>query len=164
GICLGVFLWLGIARNINTNEQVEIIAEVFSSEDVSLLTINNEFQALFGTAYDLYRRKNEGSLGPVPWQIYFSELYMVIPGQLLPFEKWDAAEWYLEVIGLRNLNVGYMFGVMSQVVIGLDWVELAVRGVLLGWIFAWMHRWYVRHASEFWAALFYLFLCVWSYY
>jgi hypothetical protein len=164
GICLGGFLWLGIARNISTNEQAEIIAEVLSSEDVSLLSINNEFQALFGTAYDLYRRKNEGDLGPVPWQIYFSELYLVIPGQLLPFEKWDPAEWYLELIGLRNLNVGYMFSVVSQAIIGLDWVELAVRGALLGWLFAWTHRWYVRHASAFWAALFYLYLCVWSYY
>src|SRR5262249_19365953 len=87
-ICLGGFLWLGIARNINTKEQVEIIAEVLSSEDVSFLSINNEFQALFGTAYDLYRRKIDGSLGHVPWQIYFSDLYNIIPSQVLPFEKW----------------------------------------------------------------------------
>jgi len=162
GICLGGFLLFGIARDIDMDLQSQVMS--FTSEPLSFLTMPNEFQSLFGTAYDLYLRKSDGSLGQVPWQIYFSDLYMIIPSQLLPFYKWDPSQWYLDLIGYRDTGVGFMFGVVSQAVIGLDWVELALRGTLLGWLFARIHRWYMRHNSGFWPTLFYLFLCVWSYY
>jgi hypothetical protein len=57
-----------------------------------------------------------------------------------------------------------MFGVMSQAAIGLDWIEVALRGALLAACLAFMHRWYVRHALGFWPTLFYLFVSVWIYY
>ena len=130
----------------------------------ALLAGTNEFQAVFATAYDLYRRQLDGTLPPIPWQIYVSELYLFIPSQLLPFQKWDPADWYLEVIGIRGIGVGFMFGVMSQAVIGLDWIELAGRGALLGLVLALFHRWYVRRARRFWPTLLYLFVVIWSYY
>jgi len=130
----------------------------------NVLTTGNEFQSLFATAFDIYQRKKLETLGPVPWQVYASDLYILIPQQLLPFEKIDPSVWYLEVLGARDTGVGFMFGVMSQAVLGLDWLELAFRGALLGALFAGLHRWYVRHARSFWATLFYLFVAIWSYY
>ena len=129
----------------------------------ALLTNNNEFQAIFATAYDLFQRREAGTL-EVPWQIYASDLYLVIPSQILPFEKWDPAEWYLEVIGARGTGVGFMFGVMAQAVLGFDWIELVARGALLGLLGALLHRWYVRRARRFWPTAFYLFVGIWSYY
>ncbi|PYS68055.1 MAG: hypothetical protein DMF73_17745 [Acidobacteria bacterium] len=128
------------------------------------LTTSNEFQSLFTTSYDLYQRKHLGVLGPVPWQIYASDFYLLVPQQLLPFAKIDPAEWYLDVLGIRGKGVGFMFGVMSQAVLGLDWIELIIRGAVLGVAFGALHRWYVRHASSFWATLFYLFVGIWSFY
>ena len=130
----------------------------------ALLTANNEFQAVFATAYDLFRRGAAGTLPEVPWQIYVSDFYLVIPSQLLPFTKWDPAEWYLEVIGARGTGVGFMFGVMSQAVLGFDWLELAARGALLGLVGALLHRWYVARARRFWPTLLYLFVGIWAYY
>jgi hypothetical protein len=130
----------------------------------TVLASNNEFQAIFATAYDLYQRQAADTLPPVPWQIYLSDLYMVVPSQLLPFIKWDPAEWYLDVIGARGSGVGFMFGVMAQAVLGLDWLELIARGIALGSLFAVLHRWYVRRAHRMWPTLFYLFVAAWSYY
>lgn len=124
----------------------------------------NEFQALFATAYDLHMRKVMGTLPAVPWQVYVSDLYLIIPSQLLPFYKWDPSEWYLEVLGARGTGVGFMFGVMAQAVVGLDWIELALRGALLGLVFALFHRWYVRSATHFWITALYAFVTIWSYY
>ena len=129
-----------------------------------MLTSTNEFQALFATAYDLYQRRLASTLADVPWQIPFSDLYLIIPSQLLPFYKWDPANWYLEAIGVQGTGVGFMFGVMAQAVLGFDWIELAVRGALLGFLFALLHRWYVRQAAGLWPTLLYLFVTVWSYY
>jgi hypothetical protein len=130
----------------------------------TLLTNTNEFQSLFATAYDLFQRRLDGTLPEVPWQIYVSDLYLIIPSQLLPFYKWDPADWYLEVIGARGTGVGFMFGVMAQAVLGLDWIELVLRGALLGLLFALLHRWYVRRARRFWPTMLYLFVGIWSYY
>ncbi len=59
---------------------------------------------------------------------------------------------------------GGMWGVISQSIVGLDWIELALRGALLGYILARFHRWYLKHQSEFLGTLFYMFLCLKVYY
>lgn len=158
GILLGGVLLIGVARGFAGGiwEPGEM--------NVPFLAVTNEFQAVFATGYDLYMRKNMGSLENVPWQLYVSDLYMLIPSQLLPFYKWDPSQWYLDVIGFREPVGGFMFGVISQAIIGFDWLELLLRGCLLGGIAASIHRWYARRASEFWITLLYLFLCVWAYY
>jgi hypothetical protein len=56
-----------------------------------------------------------------------------------------------------------MFGVISQGVIGLDWPEFVLRGAIVGTSLAVLHRWYVKHAENFWITVFYVFMCVWSY-
>jgi len=128
------------------------------------ITTSNEFQNLFATAYDLYHRKEMGKLGVIPWQIYASDLYIVIPQQFLPFEKIDPSVWYLQVLRVAGTGTGFMFGVMSQAVLGFDWIELVARGAVLGLIFAALHRWYVRRASDFWPTLFYLMMSIWTFY
>lgn len=132
--------------------------------DVPFMAVTNEFQAVYATAYDLFMRRESGNLENVPWQLYVSDLYMVVPSQLLPFYKWDPSQWYLNLIEYQEPVGGFMFGVISQAIIGLDWVELLLRGCLLGGVAASIHWWYVRRASEFWTTLLYLFLCVWAYY
>jgi hypothetical protein len=132
--------------------------------DRSIFSMGNEFQILFGTAADLYDMKVKGLLGSIPWSLYFSDFLTFIPQQLLPFAKVDPSEWYLEQIGQKGLGVGFTFGVMSQGVIGGGWLELVLRGAILGYVFAAIHRWYVRHAKNLWVTLFYLFMCLFSYY
>jgi hypothetical protein len=132
--------------------------------DIHVLSANTEFHALYGTPYDLLRRKEEGSLPRVPWQVYLSDLLMLVPQQALPFQKIDPGQWYLELLGIRGSGQGFMFGVVSQGVIGLGTIELVVRGALTGFLLAMFHRWYARRTSSFWATLLYLWLCIWSYY
>ncbi|MEA2336254.1 MAG: hypothetical protein QOE82_261, partial [Thermoanaerobaculia bacterium] len=134
------------------------------AEGPRVLMAANEFQGLFTTALDLHKRKQSGELGPVPWQVYVSDFYFPVPSQFLPFQKIDPGAWYIDVIGQTGAGIGYMFGVMSQAAIGLDWIEVAFRGAILAACLALMHRWYVRHALGFWPTLFYLFVSVWIYY
>ena len=130
--------------------------------DVSVLAMMNEFQSLFATTFDLWQRRN--ALGELPWTLYMSEILMLIPGQLLPFRKIDPSLWYLEQLGLQDSQVGFMFGVLSQAILGVDWLELMVRGTVLGCVLGLIHRWYVKRSQRFEVTLLYVFLCVWSYY
>jgi hypothetical protein len=132
-------------------------------QGVATVAHNNEFQVLWANGYDLHVKKEEGSL-EVPWQVYVSEFTLVIPSQILPFRKMDPSLWYLETLGMAGSNVGLMFGVIAQCVIGFDWPEIAIRGALLGILFAMLHRFYARRSRSFWATALYVFMCVWSYY
>jgi hypothetical protein len=156
-IVTGFILW-GIARNFGG----QIILE--TGEAIPVWSHTNEFQSLLGTQFDLFSKIREGDISDIPWQLYFSDVLILIPSQLLPFDKLNPADWYLDVAGLRETGFGGMFSVISQAIVGLDWIELLVRGCLLGYVFAFIHRWYVSRAQEFWPTLFYLFMCIWSYY
>lgn len=153
---LAAFFLYGAVRDMGVK-----VEDVTGSE-YPFLAYPNEFQALLGTAYDLHMRKEAGILPPVPWQIYVADAYMIIPSQLLPFDKIDPANWYLQAAGIQG--AGFMFGVMSQAVLGLDWVELFLRGMVLGILLALLHRWYVRRQGQFWVTMTYLFFCIWVFY
>jgi hypothetical protein len=125
---------------------------------------SNEFQVLLGTAYDLHKRREIGILGAPPWQVHAADALRLVPSQLLPVQKIEPADWYLEQIGITTPGVGMMFGVMGQAAIGYGTIELLVRGSLLGLLFALAHRAYARRARRFWVSMLYLYLCLWSYY
>lgn len=155
-LLLAGFLLAGAIRMVNSPEAMKERAG-------HVLTAANEFQALFTTAYDIRKRREENLVPSVPWQLYVSDFYYVIPSQLLPFEKIDPSVWYLDLIGQRQ-GVGYMFGVMSQAAVGLDWIELLIRGAVLAITLALLQRWYVRRATAFWPTFLCLFVSIWAYY
>lgn len=135
--------------------------EMMQAYNVPSLAAINEFQGVWATSFDVYERKQQGTLGDVPWQLPFSDFYYMVPSQLLPFEKIDVQSWYLQVSGYEG---GLMFGVIAQAIIGLGWIQLIFEGILLGYIAAKLHRWYVKRSERFWPLIFYLFCCIWTYY
>jgi hypothetical protein len=147
------FLLFGLNRDTRGGLSELRMGEIWSA--------NSEFQALFGTAFDVHLLRGQLS---APWQVRCSELLLFIPSQLVPFDKMDGADWYLAEKGLAGRGIGLMFGVISQCVIGFDWIELVIRGGFVGWIFAAIHNWYTNRSGSFRANLLYIFICVWSYY
>jgi hypothetical protein len=152
---LGGALGYGLARDIGGG--LHTVMQTGSSRWAAM----NEFQALYGIAYDLHARQLAGTLGPIPWQIYLNDIVMLIPSQLLPFAKADPCTGYTQSGGAE---VGCVLGVISNAVVGLDWAELIARGLGLGLLFAVVHRWYAWRQDSFWATLLYLCMCLWSYY
>jgi hypothetical protein len=126
-------------------------------------TAANEFQVLFSNACDLLARRPGLE---VPWQVRLDEVLRLVPrlGQdLLGVQSVDPSKWYLAVLGVRDPTAGLMFGVVPQAIVGWDWPELVARGALLGLTFAGIHRWCVR-SNSVWALVFYVYVCLWSYY
>lgn len=154
------FIFLGLYRGyINFTS----LQTVLSQADINYFSESNEFQALLGTGYDVLQRKLAGAI--FPWYLYINDFITILPPQqLMPFEKVPASEWYLREIGMSGTGWGGMWGVISQSIVGLDWIELAFRGALLGYILARFHRWYLKHQSGFLATLLYMFFCLKVYY
>lgn len=159
-VTFAIFLFLGMYRSYFNYSEMR--TDVLRS-NATLLTTTNEFQSLLGTAYDIYQRKQAGA--DLPWYLFIHDFSAVLPPQqILPFEKVAASEWYLRELGLSGTGLGLMWGVISQSVIGLDWLELAIRGLLLGYLLALLYRWYVKHQTGYLETLLYLYLCLKIYY
>jgi hypothetical protein len=154
------FIFLGLSRSYI--DLAEFKTDMVQSE-ASFFSGGNEFQSILGTSFDVFKRKEADTY--FPWYLYINDIITILPPQqLLPFEKIRASDWYLREIHLENTGIGYMWGVISQSIVGLDWLELAIRGALLGYILALLHRWYLKRQAGFLATLFYAFLCLKVYY
>ena len=151
------FMVLGAIRVVESPDAMKEAAQ-------HTLTGSNEFQGLFTTAFDIHKKKEAGELPSVPWQIYVSDFYFPIPSQLLPFQKIDPSLWYIDILGQTGQGIGYMFGVMSQAALGMDWIELVLRGGILAAALALLQRWYSHRAAYFWPTLLTLFVSIWAYY
>jgi hypothetical protein len=158
---LTLFTFMGIYRGLDSLQDATTLIEESQGGVVSL---GGEFQSLLGTAYDVYRRVTFEGID-VPWQIYFNDIINLLPPQqIVPFEKISGAEWYLQSTGLSGQGIGFMWGVITQSVVGLDWIELVLRGFILGFILAKIHEWYVRRKDLFLPNIVYIYLCLKSYY
>jgi hypothetical protein len=154
------FIFMGLYRGY---KDFGSLRADLSLTNAGIFSGNNEFQALLGTAYDVLQRKTGGAV--LPWYLYINDIITILPPQqLMPFEKVPASEWYLRELGISGTGQGYMWGVISQSIVGLDWIELALRGALLGYILARFHRWYLKHQTGFFATLLYVFFCIKVYY
>ena len=156
-----VFMTFGLMRGGADIKSNYTQLEYLTSHDVPLLSIANEFQVLFGCTYDLFDMSKAGVLGQVPLQLNFYDVLLLVPNQLLPFDKINPTLWYWEFSSTKGF---FSFNPVAQSIVGLDWLELVFRGAVLGWVFAMIHGWYLRRSSSFYATFSYLFLIVWSYY
>ena len=133
--------------------------------DVSdIWSTSNEFQILMTNGINMPWLIARGAMRDVPWQITYNDFIMMIPQQLLPFPKFDIAEWYVEQMGWGKTPSGVMFGVVAQSKLGFGLPEMIIRGAVLGAVLAFIHRQCVKHANSLTSFIFYLWLCTSIYY
>ena len=154
------FIFMGMYRAFIDFSSLQV---ALTQSNAGIFSGGNEFQALLGTAYDVFQLKNSGA--NLPWYLHINDFITILPPQqILPFEKVPASEWYLREIGASGQGVGFMWGVVAQSIIGFDWYELALRGGVLGYILAKIHNWYSRRQTGFMETLIYVYLCLKIYY
>jgi hypothetical protein len=152
GLLVAGFLSFGFLRDLG------------ESDVRKAMIVNNEFQALFANAYDVHMRKVTGILPEPPPQMFWSDLYMLVPSQFLPFEKWDPVEWYAGVLEIRHTGHRTMWGVIAQSMLGAGALEVFLRAVAVAVVLALVHRWYVARSRGFWVTALYAYVSVWTFY
>ena len=163
---LAVFLFLGIYRGGATST-LSSFSQLSFSELTSAVQlffyVPTEFSSIFAGNFDLYYMKTHGMLEHVPWTIYAYELLQLIPQQFLPFMKSDPQAFYLSISPVQPVQGFFMFGPVAQAIIGLDWLELALRASLLAATFAIFHHQLLRSGNKFWYNVLYLYLLLFAY-
>ncbi len=143
-IILAFFNLTGFIRSLNDLSE----APPLLNNIKTIASANNEFQSLLGTTYDVNQILNRGT-SPHFLLALNDFLPLLPPRQLIPIEKITGSDWYLLQINLYGKGVGYMWGVISQSLIGFGKIELILRGIILGWFLARVHSWYQARYDQF---------------
>jgi hypothetical protein len=78
----------------------------------------------------------------------------------VPFEKLNLANWYVSTFHTEyaERGGGFAFGVVPQSLIGAGWLDLIVRGLLVGFVFARFDRMVQAERVRLWKFAAYLWL------
>ena len=97
--------------------------------------------------------------------LYFNDIITIFPpSQILPFQKIEASDWYLVHQGYKDSGTGFMWGVISQSLIGFGYLELLLRALFLAILGKYLHNKIRVDTINFYQILFYVFLCLKAYY
>ena len=149
-VLIGLFQLAGVLRS-------GILADT-GEGFVRSLAYTNEFEALFGNAFDVLRLKEDGLIRHLPVSFLLTDVFALVPQQLLPIEKLNPAGWYLSAFHPEAAaeGVGYAFGTIPESIVFGGSTEIVVRGALLGVLLAAVHRWCARQRRAFWPLVIYL--------
>jgi hypothetical protein len=122
---------------------------------------SSEFEVILANAYDLQRLQERGAVGDLPMAFHFADL-LVIPQQLLAFDKVEPATWYVSTFYPEYAATGgaYAFGTIAQSVLGGGWLDVMARGAVLGVLLGLVHRCWARRPSRLWGFVFYVWATV----
>lgn len=151
-----VFLILGLMRDVQDLREG-------GTSIVGVRT--NEFETILANAVDIQDRKARGELADARQLVAFSDLLAVVPSQLAPFPKDDVADWYMRTFypQARDQGGGYAFGVIAQSIVGWGWIEVVLRGSVVGLLFALVNRYYRARGDRPWVVVLNVWLIVWAY-
>lgn len=159
-IFIMLFLVFGHMRGGKTiSGNIDKSLSLLEQNKGSVFLMANEFQTVFAGGYDLYTMTESETIKDSPWQFHtiLYDIILLIPQQILPFEKPDVQNWYIKVT--KTPYPGYfMFNPIAQSIMGLGIIEVFIRGALLGLIFALIHNWYLCDSESLWKTLFYLWM------
>jgi hypothetical protein len=150
-----LFMFIGAYRSFENFSDMSVAMNQFNV----IGSANNEFQSILGTSLHVNEFLKAGI--EIPKILFFNDfLPLLPPQQFLPFHKLSGAEWYLIQIDQNNSGAGFMWSVISQSLIGFGYIEIIIRGLLLGWFLAMTHRWYQRRRLKFIPNIIYVFICL----
>jgi hypothetical protein len=148
---LAAFIVLGMMRNAAAGGEENFWRQ-------SPFAASTEFEVLFGNAVHLESLRDSGASIDVPPAFYAGDVANLLPQQIAPYEKVDAAVWYVRTYfpEYAAAGGGLAFGVIAESVLTGGWASALGRGILLGLIFAFIHRLYMRDGHKLPVLVFYV--------
>lgn len=153
---LVVFVVLGFVR-AQADNLLEAQMNPFSSV--------NEFESIFGNAYDIAQLKKQGQTESVFPEFYVADFFALIPQQIVPFQKVDVAVWYAKTFypEYAENGGGFAFGAIAESALGLGWFDALWRGAIVGVAFGWLFAFVNRRPRGLWGYAFYIWVLIFSY-
>lgn len=96
--------------------------------------LQSEFMGVFVTALDIRQIYLTNSSLDMNFTLLVSDLFRLIPQQLLPFDKIDPASWYVTTFypHYAASGGGFAFGMLAEAALGGEFIQTILRGAALG--------------------------------
>jgi len=116
----------------------------------------SEFGAVFFTGYHLYFERSSGSLPPASIAMFFNDLLAVLP--FVENEEWHPMYWYAYHYFPDALVPPATIGPIAESAVWGGEIDLALRAVAIGALYALVMRWFLPRRQEWWALVIYSYL------
>ena len=147
---------------------IEIIrSQGYARNDSIIDTIKNkqnvvsEFEAVFITGFHLYDERTKGSIPGREWKMFFFDFLSVIP--LIDHTTNNPKQWYARNYYPYSVVPPTTMGVIAESAIWGGELDLLVRSIFNGILFALLARWFQGRREKWWAIAIYIYcfaMCV----
>lgn len=123
-----------------------------------------EFDTIFANSLHLLGEKNDNNL-EVPFTLFLNDFFSFVPSQILPYEKIDYSNWYLNNYypEFKALGGGLAFGLVAQIILGYGIIESFIRGIFVGLISIWLLKWVRVRNGQWWKIVVFISILLSSY-
>ena len=156
-VVLSLFLVVGILR--------DDVSMGGGRHDWNVLAHTNEFEGILANAWDLQRLRDLHDVQDLSTAFVFTDLFTLVPQQLLALDKVSPAEWYTAVFypDAAKAGFGFAFGTIGEAIVSTSRFALVLRGIGLGLFFGLVQRWAFARSRSFWPVLISVWLSVFAY-
>lgn len=145
-----LFSGIGIIRSSNYSLE-DARYKVITQKDIRAM----EFEAVYCTGFHLYVERARRTLPPRDWQMFFYEFISLIP--FIDHTKYHPQYWYARHYFPAAVVPPQTMGVIADSAIWGGELDLLVRSLINGAIFALLTRWFLRRWDKWWALTIYIY-------
>jgi hypothetical protein len=115
----------------------------------------SELDSVLATSFHVYQERERGTLPPRDWRLFFWEFISLVP--FVDHVMYHPQYWYA-----RNYFPGAVvppttMGPVAESGLWGGEIDLLVRSLLNGALFAWLTRWFLRRRDRWWALTIYIY-------
>jgi hypothetical protein len=114
-----------------------------------------ELGAVYSTGFHLYSERSKGTLPPIEWQVFFNDFISMVP--LVDQTKWHPMYWYAKNYFPDALVPPQTLGPIAESALWGGEIDLLVRGLVNGTLFAFLMRWFAREGGKWQVMTIYVF-------
>ena len=145
-------LFSGIELIRSSNYSLENAQYAIAEEGIKQAS---EFGAVFNTGFHLYNERSNGTLPTRPWQMFFTDIISLVP--FLDHTANNPQYWYAQNYFPESVVPPQTMGVIAESAIWGGELDLLLRSLLNGVLFALLIRWFLRRREKWWALIVYIY-------
>lgn len=115
----------------------------------------SEFGAVYFTSFHLYSERVQGALPHREWPMFFNDFISIAP--FVDHTKWNPQYWYARHYFPDSIVPPQTMGPIAESAIWGGEVDLIIRGLINGAIFAYLVRWFLSRKTKWWAVVVYVY-------
>jgi hypothetical protein len=114
-----------------------------------------EFGAVFYPGYHLYEEREQGTLAPTEWPMFFNDAISLVT--FGDFTRWNPMNWYATNYYPDVEIPPFTVGPIAESALWGGGPDMVVRSLLNGLFFAYLMRWFIRHGTKWWGLAVYVY-------